>query len=48
MVRRVSIPEYALNFKPPFGPIGESVFLRSYSHNLEDGTKEDWAHTVVR
>lgn len=41
------IPE-SLRLAPKWGPIGEQVFKRTYSHNKEDGTKETWHEAVVR
>lgn len=32
----------------PWGPIGETVFKRTYSQNKEDGTKEIWPETSIR
>ena len=32
----------------PWGPIGEQVFRRSYSHVKTDGRKETWPETVIR
>lgn len=32
----------------PWGPIGEPVFKRTYSHTKLDGKKETWIETVVR
>jgi len=32
----------------PWGPIGETVFKRTYSQNKEDGTKEIWPETTIR
>jgi ribonucleoside-triphosphate reductase len=36
------------DFVVPWGPIGEPVFKRTYSHTKEDGTKETWPDTVIR
>lgn len=35
-------------FRPAFGPIGEAVFKRSYSHDKSDGSKETWPDAVLR
>lgn len=32
----------------PWGPIGETVYKRTYSQNKEDGQKEIWPETVIR
>lgn len=32
----------------PWGPIGETVYKRTYSQNKEDGKKEIWPETVIR
>lgn len=48
MIPRLDIPSEIQNFKVPFGPIGKEVYERTYSHDLSDGTKETWPHTVVR
>lgn len=32
----------------PWGPIGEAVFKRTYSHIKKDGRKETWPEAVVR
>jgi ribonucleoside-triphosphate reductase (thioredoxin) len=34
--------------KIPWGPIGEAVYRRSYSHVKADGRKEIWPETVIR
>jgi ribonucleoside-triphosphate reductase len=34
--------------EPNWGPIGEEVFLRTYSRELPDGQKEHWADTCRR
>lgn len=36
------------DFRIPWGPIGEQVFKRTYSHTKEDGRKETWPEAVVR
>jgi ribonucleoside-triphosphate reductase (thioredoxin) len=41
------LPENLRNFTPKFGPIGETVFKRSYSQNIGD-RKEEWPETGVR
>lgn len=48
MIRKLSLPEHLINYKAPWGPIGEQVYKRSYSHDLDDGSKETWPHTVFR
>ncbi len=48
MSRRGTLPEKFKNFVPKFGPIGETVFLRTYSHKKEDGGLETWPDTTVR
>lgn len=47
MSRSLSIPAH-LRIAPKWGPIGEQVFKRTYSHDKEDGTKEDWFDAVTR
>ncbi len=42
------LPPQFKNFKVPFGPIGETVFRRTYSHKMSDGRWEEWPDTVVR
>lgn len=32
----------------PWGPIGETVYKRTYSQKMENGEKETWADTVIR
>jgi len=46
-------PQFVKNLrraKPAFGfaGLGEVVFLRTYSHSKEDGTKESWCDVVLR
>jgi ribonucleoside-triphosphate reductase len=36
------------SFDVPWGPIGEPVFKRTYSHTKKDGRKETWPEAVVR
>lgn len=48
MLKRSKVPEHLTNFRVPWGPIGEQVFKRSYSHDTEDGGTETWPETVVR
>lgn len=44
----VVIPDLA-TYRPAWGPLGETVFKRSYARDLDDhGTQETWAQTVVR
>jgi len=34
--------------KPNWGPLGEVVYLRTYSRRKEDGTNEKWWETIRR
>lgn len=34
--------------KPPWGPIGEFTYLRTYSRKMENGKKEKWFETIRR
>lgn len=43
-----SLQEFMQNFRIPWGPIGEQVFRRSYSHRKEDGKLESWPEAVAR
>jgi len=36
------------DFRIPWGPIGEPVYRRTYSHVKQDGRKETWQETVIR
>lgn len=47
MLREQLVFDYK-DFKIPWGPIGEPVFRRTYSHTKSDGRKETWQDTVVR
>lgn len=46
--RTSGLPERFRNAKIKFGPIGEDVFLRTYSHKKADGSKESFQDAVVR
>ena len=48
MSQKGQLPEHLKNHQPNFGPIGETVFRRTYSLVKADGTKETWPDTVVR
>lgn len=43
-----TLPEQFKDFRVPFGPIGEQVFKRTYSHVKAEGGKETWPEAVVR
>ena len=47
-MRKGPMPEHFLTTPIKWGPIGETVYKRSYSQHKEDGTKEIWPETVVR
>jgi ribonucleoside-triphosphate reductase len=42
------LPSNLQNSRIPWGPIGETVYKRSYSQRKGDGTSEVWPETVVR
>lgn len=48
MSQRGTLPSRFNNFKVPFGPIGETVFKRTYSHLKADGKPETWPDAAVR
>lgn len=41
------VANYA-SLKPPFGPIGEFIYRRTYSREMENGKTETWYQTVQR
>jgi ribonucleoside-triphosphate reductase (thioredoxin) len=45
---RDQLVEAYKDFIVPWGPIGEPVFRRSYSHSLENGKKENWIEAGSR
>jgi ribonucleoside-triphosphate reductase len=47
VIRDQLLTKYGNTFVP-WGPIGEPVFRRTYSHIKLDGRKESWPETVVR
>jgi ribonucleoside-triphosphate reductase len=47
MLREQLVAEYK-DYRVPFGPIGEPVYRRTYSHTKPDGRKESWQETVIR
>src|SRR5579872_75803 len=48
MTQRGILPERFKNFRTPFGPIGETVFKRTYSHKMQNGNWETWPDSCVR
>lgn len=48
MTQRGTLPERFKNFRTPFGPIGEKVFKRTYSHKMQNGQMETWPDACVR
>lgn len=42
------LPDSLRNLPVKWGPIGEDVFYRTYSHKKDDGTNESWAECVTR
>lgn len=48
MSKRGQLPPQFEDFKIPWGPIGEQVYRRTYSHRKADGRNETWPETVVR
>ena len=46
MIKRSKVPEHLVNFRVPWGPIGEQVYKRSYSLDTDDGGTESWPETV--
>ena len=48
MSTKGQLPEQFKDFSIPWGPIGETVYKRSYSQTKADGKKETWPETVVR
>jgi ribonucleoside-triphosphate reductase len=43
-----ALPDHLKDVKIPWGPIGEPVYKRTYSHEMENGRKEQWPDTVLR
>lgn len=48
MSNKGQLPEQFANIKTPWGPIGETVYKRSYSQVMANGKKETYPDTVVR
>lgn len=48
MLKKTPLPAHLINYRVPFGPIGEPVFKRSYSHELDDGSFETWPEALIR
>jgi ribonucleoside-triphosphate reductase len=48
MSERGQLPEQFANVRTPWGPIGETVYKRSYSQVMSNGEKETYPDTVVR
>ena len=48
MHERGLLPEQFANVRTPWGPIGETVYKRSYSQVMANGEKETYPDTVVR
>lgn len=40
--------ENYVDIEPPWGPLGEFVYLRTYSRKLEENRNEKWWETVRR
>lgn len=48
MSNKGQLPEQFADIKTPWGPIGETVYKRSYSQVMANGKKETYPDTVVR